>query len=103
MRRASCLLVAALLAGCTPTIVDPPIVPLDPCPASALAEPEAEPVAPQISPDMQMVADAALIYALTGDVAAALIRYRDVDHPAWGRRQAERVRATQAWCQARGS
>jgi hypothetical protein len=31
-------------------------------------------------------------------LGVALIRWTDVEHPAWGRRQSARVTATSEWC-----
>lgn len=85
---------AGLLAACTPT---PPVegVVLPP-PASVCAEPEAEPVAPDLTPEQRLALDVATVRVLGQALAVPVIRFRDVEHPAWGRRQAERVRASRA-------
>ena len=83
---------AGLLAACTPK---PPVEGVTiPPPASVCAELEAEPVAPALSPEQRLALDVATVRVLGQDLAVPVIRFRDVDHPAWGRRQAERVRAS---------
>lgn len=86
---------SALLAACNPT---PPIegaVPIPP-PASVCAEIEAEPVSPELTSDQRLSLDVATVRVLGQDLAVPLIRFRDVSHPAWGRRQAERIRAARS-------
>lgn len=96
MRSPTLVLVAGALlapAGCASTPVTAPI-----CPASATAPVEAEPVAPALTEAQRQAADVAIILALGEPLGAALIRFTDVEHAAWGRRQAARVTATRAWC-----
>lgn len=93
-------LVAALtLPGCDRT---PPITPLEtPCPSSASAEVEAEPVGPALTAEQRSALDRALAAAVGLPLAQAVVRFTDVEHPAWGRRLAARARVTAEWCAAR--
>lgn len=94
------LLAAGLLSACGTTGV-PPRAALDPLPASICAPVEAEPQGPAITPDQQTTGDAAVIVALGEALGVPLIRHREVEHPAWGRRQAERVKAGVDYCASR--
>lgn len=99
--RISALILLAALAACTP---NPPVegVVLPP-PAVVCAEDEAEPIAPDLTAEQRLALDVATIRVLGQEVAVPLIRFRDVAHPAWGRRQAERVRAArEALCPPSG-
>lgn len=86
---------ALMVTGCAGT------PPLDPCPAAVSGPLEPEPQGPDLTAVQQLAADAGLIRALGPDLAAAYTQYRDVDHPAWARRQAARVAVGAAWCIAR--
>lgn len=89
-------LVGALaLAACQTTS---PVVVADPCPTVASAPAEPEPQAPVLTDAQRLAVDVAIIRALGEPLGAAVIRWTDVEHPAWGRRQAARVEATAAWC-----
>lgn len=77
------------------------ITPLDPLPASICAPPEPEPQGPDLTPEQQTAADVGVIVALGETVGVPLIRHREVEHPAWGRRQAERVKAAADYCATR--
>lgn len=102
MIRNALVLVATLaLVGCATTGADVPIPPLDPLPAAICAPPEPEPQGPAITQDQQTAGDAAVIVALGEALGIPLIRHREVEHPAWGRRQAERVRAGAEYCASR--
>lgn len=91
---------SAALAACDPSPEVEGAVPIPP-PASACAEIEPEPVAPVLSPEQRLALDVATIKVLGQELAVPVIRFRDVAHPAWGRRQAERVRQTRsALCEA---
>lgn len=87
------------LAACDPS---PPVEGvIIPPPASACAEVEAEPTPPVLTSEQRLALDVATITVLGQELAVPVIRFRDVGHPAWGRRQAERVRQTRsALCQA---
>lgn len=98
--RALVLLAALAVAGCA-TTRGPVAVPLDPLPASICAPPEPEPQGPAITPDQQTAGDVGVIRALGEALGIAIIQHREVTHPAWGRRQAERVRAGAEYCAAR--
>ena len=93
-------LAALSLAACGTTGV-PPRAALDPLPAAICAPVEAEPQGPAITPDQQTTGDAAVIVALGEALGVPLIRHREVEHPAWGRRQAERVKAGVDYCASR--
>lgn len=100
MHRAGLILLAGL-AACTPK---PPVegVALPP-PAVVCSELEPEPVGPVLSEEQRLALDVATVRILGQEVAVPLIRFRDVAHPAWGRRQAERVRAArEALCNPPG-
>lgn len=90
---------AALLAACAPT---PPVEGVViPPPASVCAEVEAEPVAPDLTSEQRLALDVATVRVLGQELAVPVIRFRDVAHPAWGRRQAERIKqARAALCQS---
>lgn len=92
---------AATLAACAPK---PPVEGVViPPPAAVCAEVEAEPSAPDLTPEQRLALDVATVRVLGQDLAVPLIRFRDVAHPAWGRRQAERLRAArEALCKAPG-
>jgi len=95
MRRASVVLcVSALLAGCAHL----PAAPKPACNIAASAPVEPEPQPPALTPEQRTAADVALITALGEPLGVALIRWTDVEHPAWGRRQAARVTAVRAAC-----
>lgn len=96
--RGAGLILAAALAACTPT---PPVEGVViPPPAVVCAELELEPTSPVLTDEQRLALDVATIRVLGQEVAVPLIRFRDVAHPAWGRRQAERVRAArEALCQ----
>lgn len=86
---------SALLAACDPAPTIEGAVPIPP-PASVCAEIEAEPVAPDLTPEQRLALDVATVRVLGQELAVPLIRFRDVSHPAWGRRQAERIRAARS-------
>lgn len=90
---------AAVLAACTPT---PPVEGVViPPPSAVCAEIEAEPMAPVLTPEQRLALDVATVRVLGQDLAVPVIRFRDIEHPAWGRRQSERLRqARSALCQA---
>lgn len=96
MRSASIALAAALaLAACDRPL---PVQPLTQCPVSATAPVEPEPAAPVLTEAQRAAVDVAIIVALGEPLGVALIRWTDVEHPAWGRRQGARVTATGEWC-----
>lgn len=90
--------IAATLAACAPK---PPVEGVViPPPASVCADLEPEPTAPVITLEQRLALDVATVRVLGQDLAVPFIRFRDVEHPAWGRRQAERIRqARAALCQ----
>lgn len=93
MRRASVVGALCLaLAACATT---PSVQPLVLCDTQPV---EAEPVAPMLTDAQRLAADVALVGALGPVLGAAVIRWTDVEHPAWGRRQAARVAANLAAC-----
>lgn len=83
---------SASLAACAPQPDVSGAISMPP-PASVCAEIEAEPVAPDLTPEQRLALDVATVRVLGQDLAVPVIRFRDVAHPAWGRRQAERLRA----------
>lgn len=85
--RALVLIAAVAVAACSPT-QRLEVVPL---PAVACAAVEPEPVSPVITDVQRLSVDVATINAVGVDLAVPLIRFRDVEHPAWGRRQANRL------------
>lgn len=85
----------ALLGACATTPAPGPVVL---CDTAGAAPVEAEPTAPVLTSEQRLAVDVAIITAVGPDLGAALIRYTDVEHPAWGRRAAARVTATAAWC-----
>lgn len=98
---ASVVLLGLSLAACGTTGTSMPPAPLDPCPVSAVAPGETAPVGPQLTPAQQLAVDRGVIAALGAELAAAYVQWRDVDYPAWARRQAARVTVTSDWCAAR--
>lgn len=100
MTRWAMLGVAMLALGACDRPV--PVAPLvDQCPVSATAPVESEPQGPVLTDAQRQSADVAIIVAVGDVVGVEVIRHSDVEHPAWGRRQAARVEATRAWCAAR--
>lgn len=93
---------AFALAACGTTGVEPRPA-LDPLPSSICAPVESEPQGPALTPEQQTTGDAAVIVALGEAIGVPLIRHREVEHPAWGRRQAERVKDAVAYCQERAA
>ena len=91
--RGAVIVLALALAGCGGVELAPPVLPVALC-----ADPEPEPVGPVISIDQEVSSDVASIRALGPDLALALKKFRDVDHPAWGRRQAERLKEARRIC-----
>lgn len=89
-------LCAVALAACATT--EPAPQPLVLCDAAAGAPVEPEPQPPVLTDAQRLAADVAVVTTLGPDLGAALIRWTDVEHPAWGRRQAARVAATAGWC-----
>lgn len=89
------LIAAVTLAGC----IDRP-VPVEPLVLCDTQPVEPEPVKPMLTPAQRLAADVAIVTALGPDLGAAVIRWTDVEHPAWGRRQAARVAANLAACPA---
>lgn len=89
------------MAACAP-VPEPQALVL-PCPASATAEVEVEPVAPALDAAQRLAVDVAIVQAVGPVLGSAVIRFTDVDHPAWGRRQAARVEMTKAACEARST
>lgn len=92
--RALVLIVAVAVSACSPT-QRLEVVPL---PAVACAAVEPEPVAPEITEVQRLSVDVATINAVGVDLAVPLIRFRDVEHPAWGRRQAARLEEIRKSC-----
>lgn len=88
------LVCALALASCGPT----KRVDVQPLPAVACADVEPEPMAPAITEVQRLAVDVATINALGVDLAVPVIRFRDVDHPAWGRRQAARLEEIRKSC-----
>lgn len=88
-----------LLAACAHNEV-PPIEPIvTVCDsASVTAEVEPEPEAPTMTDAQREAMDMAMIGALGATLAASVTLYREIAHPAWGRRQASRVEAIQSLC-----
>jgi hypothetical protein len=86
-------LVAALTLPACQSIRALPGVEVPP-PPSACAPVEDEPKRPSLTGDQLLKLDAAAIAALGLPLAQSFIRWADVDHPAWGRRNAARVEAT---------
>lgn len=101
MARATALVASLCVVACTPT---PPVEGVViPPPAVVCAELEPEPTPPSLTDEQRLALDVATIRVLGQEVAVPLIRFRDVAHPAWGRRQAERVRAArEALCNLPG-
>lgn len=99
MRGSSVIALCALLGACATTPTPGPVVL---CDTAGAAPAEAEPVAPMLTDAQRLAVDVAVITTLGPDLGAALIRYTDVEHPAWGRRAAARVTATAAWCASLG-
>jgi len=95
------LTLAAWTAACAPA---PPVQPLPlPCPSSATAEIEGAPLAPSLTPEQRLAVDTAVIRAAGPVLGQALIRFTDVEVPAWGRRGWQRVEQTARECAARTS
>lgn len=95
----STLVVLSLAACQTPgTTV---ATPLDPLPTALCAPLEPEPAAPVLTDDQLTTADAAVLVALGEALGIPYIRHWAVEHPAWGRRQADRVAAGVAECARR--
>lgn len=100
MTRWAALGVAVLALGaCDRPLPLAPVV--DQCPVSATSPVEPEPQGPALTEAQREAADVAIIVAIGDVVGVRVIRHSDVEHPAWGRRQAARVTATAAWCVAR--
>jgi len=103
MRITLAAVMAALgLTACGTTGVEPRPA-LDPLPSSICAPVEVEPQGPALTPEQQTTGDAAVIVALGETIGVPLIRHREVEHPAWGRRQAERVKDAAAYCAERAA
>lgn len=101
IRTALITLVGLALAACGTTGDPAPM--LDPLPSSICAPVEPEPQGPDMTPDQQTAGDAAVIVALGETIGVPLIRHREVEHPAWGRRQAERLEDAVAYCATRAA
>lgn len=95
----SALVVLSLAACKTPGSIV--ATPLDPLPTAICAPIEPEPQGPALTPDQLTTADAAVIVALGEALGIPYIRWLAVEHPAWGRRQADRVQAGAAECARR--
>jgi len=93
------LAACALLGACATTPAPGPVVL---CDTAGAAPAEAEPTGPVLTGAQRLAVDVAIITALGPDLGAALIRYTDVEHPAWGRRADARVTQTAAWCATLG-
>lgn len=93
------LAVCALLGACATTPAPGPVVL---CDTAGAAPAEAEPTGPVLTEAQRLAVDVAIITAVGPDLGAALIRYTDVEHPAWGRRADARVTQTAAWCSTLG-
>jgi len=89
------LAACALLGACATT---PPPGPVVLCDTAGAAPAEPEPTAPVLTDAQRLAVDVAVVSTLGPVLGAALIRYSDVEHPAWGRRAAARVTATAEWC-----
>jgi hypothetical protein len=87
------LAVCALLVGCTDRPV--PVKPLVLCDSQPV---EPEPPKPALTDAQRLAIDVAIIQAVGPDLGTAIIRWTDVEHPAWGRRQAARVAADVERC-----
>ena len=92
--RALVLIAAGAVAACSPTHR----LDVAPLPSVACAAVEPEPVAPAITDVQRLSVDVATINAVGVDLAVPLIRFRDVEHPAWGRRQAARLEEIRKSC-----
>jgi len=101
MRTVIASLALLTLSACATDGSLPP-APLDPCPTSAGGPVEPAPVGPVLTPVQQLAVDTGLIRALGPELGAAYVQWRDVDYPAWARRQAARVTVSVAWCASRG-
>lgn len=95
MYRTLAIAAVLALAACDRPV---PVQPLAQCPVSATAPVEPEPAAPVLTEAQREAVDVAIIMALGEPWGVAVIRWTDVEHPAWGRRQAARVTATSDWC-----
>lgn len=99
MTRTLAALLCVALAGCATTGPDlpPPVTPA-PCVSVAV---EPEPVGPVLTDAQQLALDRATIAALGPTLAAAVVLYREVTHPEWGRRSAAGLDAMRAQCAER--
>lgn len=100
MRSSTIGICAALALGACATTPAPGPVVL--CDTAGAAPAEPEPTGPVLTEAQRLAVDVAIVTAVGPALGAALIRYTDVEHPAWGRRANARVTRTAEWCATLG-
>lgn len=98
-------IICFMLAGCQhvgrpTTVVDSGQPTIDPCPASAAAALEPEPMNPLTGPE-QDLAMSGVIQVLPEAQAIAKIEHDEVTYPGWARRGWKRLGQIQDWCKNR--